>query len=458
MTGGYATRKRVMRELSHCVKQITYGKEAVVERPYRLVIWGPGDMGGRALRTALESPDFEVVGVKVFSPHKHGRDIGELAGLAPVGVAATTSKDEILALDADCVVHTPTTPALIQGADADVVDLLESGKNVVSAASYHNPSMPTWLSASRSPLSVLRTVADMKVTGDAFGARLRPALRALRAGMRAVDSAPARPLRPVLERLAGPIVDRALPRRALGSRLQAACEAGGVSLHGTGLHPGLMVEQLLLRLAGLLDEITEVQFLEVGDLSAAPDGMWGGLESLGFGMPLSAVDTDHAIGLMQHFYFDAVLGNVAHALFGAGPDEVRVERHISPVPARERVRAGGTVIEPGSVGAIHMTYRGYLGDRLFMTNSECWHVGGGNAHLGPDHPRSRSGGHVITLDGTPARIEMRNEMDDEAYSADWSAVTDISVRAMLSAVPELCSAPPGVVMSDLDPRYRLETV
>ncbi|MGA4787284.1 hypothetical protein [Nocardia sp. AB354] len=279
-----------MRELSHYVKQVTYGKEAVVERPYRLVIWGPGDMGGRALRTALESPDFEVVGVKVFSPHKHGRDIGELAGLAAVGVAATTSKDEILALNADCVVHTPTTPALIQGADADVVDLLESGKNVVSAASYHNPSMPTWLSASRSPLSVL------------------------------------------------------------------------------------------------------------------------------------------------------------------------LERHISPVPARERVRAGGTVIEPGSVGAIHMTYRGYLGDRLFMTNSECWHVGGGNAHLGPDHPRSRSGGHVITLDGTPSRIEMRNEMDDEAHSADWSAVTDISVRAMLSTIPELCSAPPGVVMPDLDPRYRLETV
>jgi hypothetical protein len=106
-------------------------------------------MGGRALRTALESPDFDVVGVKVFSPHKNGKDIGELVGLPPVGRAATTSKAEILALDADCVIHTPTTPALVQGADEDVIDLLESGKNVISAASYHNPSMPTWLSASR---------------------------------------------------------------------------------------------------------------------------------------------------------------------------------------------------------------------------------------------------------------------------------------------------------------------
>ncbi|NUP26575.1 MAG: hypothetical protein HOQ44_07770, partial [Nocardia sp.] len=365
--------------------------------PYRLIIWGPGDMGGRALRTALESPGFEVVGVKVFSPHKHGTDIGELAGLAPVGITATTSKADILALEADCVIHTPTTPALLQGTDDDVVELLESGKNVVSAASYHNPSMPTWLSATQSPLSVLRTVADMKVTGDAFGPRLRPALRALRLGMRAVDSSLARPLRPGLELLAGPLVDRAIPRRRSGRRLQRACLAGGVSLHGTGLHPGLMVEQLLLRLAALLDEVDEVRFLEVGDLSAAPDGMWGGLESLGFGMPLSAVDSDHAIGLMQHFYFDAVLGNVAHALHGARSEAVRVERHLYPVPARVRVAAGGTVVEPGTVGAIHMTYRGYLGERLFMTNEECWHVGQGNAHLGQDHPSSPAGGHVITL-------------------------------------------------------------
>lgn len=424
--------------------------------PYRLIIWGPGDMGGRALQTALRSPGFEVVGVKVFSPHKHGRDIGELVGLPSAGVRATTSKAEILALDADCVVHTPTTPALVQGADADVLDLLESGKNVVSAASYHNPSMPTWLSTSRSPLEVLRTVSGMKVTGQAFGPQLPKALAALRLGMKGVDSAPLRPLRPGLERLAGLVVDRAVPRRPTGDRLQAACLKGGVSLHGTGLHPGLMVEQLLLRVAGLLDEVREVRFLEVGDLSSAPDGMWGGLASLGFGMPLSAVDSDHAIALMQHFYFDAVIANVAHALLGVGPERVRVERHVYPVPARVRIEAGGTVIEPGTVGAIHMSYHGYVDGALFMTNAECWHVGAGNAHLGPDHPRSLAGGHVITLDGSPARVELRNEMDDESYSGDWSAVTDISVKAMLDVIPALCAAPPGVATPDLSPRYRLE--
>ena len=94
-----------------------------MSRPYRVIIWAPGDMGGRALSTALDSPHFEVVGVKVFSPHKHGVDIGQLVGKPDVGIKATTSKTEILALDADCVIHTPTTPALLEGADNDVLDL-----------------------------------------------------------------------------------------------------------------------------------------------------------------------------------------------------------------------------------------------------------------------------------------------------------------------------------------------
>ena len=414
-------------------------------------------MGGRALRTALLQPEkFDVVGVKVFSPHKHGKDIGELVGLPPTGVKATTSKQEILALNADCVIHTPTTPALLKGADQDVLDLLASGKNVVSGASHHNPSMHNWLSESQSALSVLRTVGNMKVTGTIFKDHEKQALAALRRIVQAVDSKPGQLLHPVLEKMTGRLLERVLPRRISGQRFQDACLRGNASLFGTGLHPGIMVEQVLLRLAGLMEEVKQVHFLEVGDLSAAPDGMWGGLSSLGFGCPLEQVASNHAIALMQHFYFNDVLGNVAHALYGAGPERIRVERQVYPSAARVEIQAGGTVIKPGTVGAIHMTYRGYLDGRLFMTNEECWHVGAGNAHLGPDHPNSLAGGHIITLDGSPGRIEFRSVPDDDAFKADWSAVTDISVNAILNAIPAVCAAAPGVLTTDLAARYTLE--
>ncbi|MET8795044.1 hypothetical protein ABZV91_01060 [Nocardia sp. NPDC004568] len=216
--------------------------------PYRLILRGPGDMGGRALLSSLESSDFEVVGAQVFSAHK----------------------------------------------------------KVMSAAQYRDPSMATWLSPTRSPLSVPRTVADRKVTRNAS-------------------------------------------------------------------------------------------------------------------------------------------------------DAVRVVRHLSPVPARVRVRAGGTVVEPGTVGALTMTSRGFIGDDLFGTDEMCRPIGVGNAPLGQDNPSSPADARVIGLDGTPGVAGTRNEMDGEGYSRDWFAVTDISVAAMLGVVAELCAPPPGVVMPDLRPHYLLES-
>lgn len=426
-------------------------------RRYRLIIWSPGDMGGRALKTALENPDlYEVVGVKVFSPHKHGKDIGELVGLPPVGVKATTSKAEILALDADCVIHTPTTPALLEGADVDVLDLLASGKNVVSGATHHNPSAINWLSESQSALDVMRTVGKMRPTGDIFKAHEKQAFAALGKIMKLVDSKPAQKLHPHLEKVANKLLQRALPRRVSGQRLQDACLKGNSSLFGTGLHPGMMVEQVVLRLAGMLESVDYVHFLEVGDLSAAPDGMWGGLINLGFGAELGEVGTDHPIALMQHFYFNDVLGNVAYELFGAGPERVHVERHVYPSAARVDVVAGGATIKAGTVGAIHMTYRGYIDGKLFMTNEECWHVGQGNAHLGPDHPNSLAGGHIITVEGKPGKITFRSEPEDDSFEGDWSAVTDISVNAILRAIPSVCAAPAGILQPDHTQRYSVE--
>jgi hypothetical protein len=47
------------------------------------------------------------VGAKVWSQSKDGKDIGVLAGADPIGVTATTDKEAIFDLDADCVIHAP---------------------------------------------------------------------------------------------------------------------------------------------------------------------------------------------------------------------------------------------------------------------------------------------------------------------------------------------------------------
>ena len=102
---------------------------------FRVVQWATGGVGTAAIQGALLHPDIDLVGCWVHSDDKNGRDIGELVGGAPVGVRATTSAEEILALDADCVIYTPLV------ADKKVVAaLLASGKNVVTPLGWFRPS------------------------------------------------------------------------------------------------------------------------------------------------------------------------------------------------------------------------------------------------------------------------------------------------------------------------------
>jgi hypothetical protein len=107
---------------------------------YRLIQWGTGNVGKHALRTIVERPDFELVGLRVYNPDKVGKDAGELLDVGPTGVIATDSIDEIVALDADCVCYNPLGSTLDDHARAldDICLLLASGKNVVSSAvEYH---------------------------------------------------------------------------------------------------------------------------------------------------------------------------------------------------------------------------------------------------------------------------------------------------------------------------------
>ena len=103
-------------------------------RPLRVVQWATGNVGIEALAGIVESPHLELAGLRVYSPDKKGRDAGELLGRAPLGVVATTSIDEILAIDADCVCYTPLRHDL-----GDIEALLRSGKNVVTTSGLIYP-------------------------------------------------------------------------------------------------------------------------------------------------------------------------------------------------------------------------------------------------------------------------------------------------------------------------------
>ena len=101
---------------------------------YRVIQWSTGNVGRAALRCIIRHPELELAGVWVSSAAKAGKDAGELCVLPPVGVKATNSADELLALEADCVSYTATADLRPQEAIADMARILRSGKNVVSSS------------------------------------------------------------------------------------------------------------------------------------------------------------------------------------------------------------------------------------------------------------------------------------------------------------------------------------
>jgi len=102
-----------------------------VPNSYRVVQWNTGNVGKSSLQSIVDSPAFELVGCYAWSKEKAGRDAGELAGIPPVGVAATNDIDALLALKPDCVVYNP------MWIDVDeLVRILSAGVNVVTTASF----------------------------------------------------------------------------------------------------------------------------------------------------------------------------------------------------------------------------------------------------------------------------------------------------------------------------------
>ena len=91
---------------------------------------GPGEVGVEALHGIIAHPDLELVGVRVYSEAKEGRDAGELCSVEPVGVTATRNVDKLLTLGADCVCFNASDHFGIDDMVEEICRILRAGVNV----------------------------------------------------------------------------------------------------------------------------------------------------------------------------------------------------------------------------------------------------------------------------------------------------------------------------------------
>ena len=102
----------------------------------RVAVWGTGNMGSTAIRSAAAFPGLELAAVITSSPAKEGADAATFAGLAsPTGIAATTDVDAALAV-CDAVAYMASGDIRPDEAVNDIERCLRAGVHVVTPSLY----------------------------------------------------------------------------------------------------------------------------------------------------------------------------------------------------------------------------------------------------------------------------------------------------------------------------------
>ncbi len=330
----------------------------------RVIQWATGGVGQAAIAGIAAHPDLELVGTWVHSSAKVGRDAGELAGIPPLGVAATNDVDALLALGADCILYAPLMPD-----EALVAGMLASGANVVTPIGW-----------------------------------IYPKAKAVVA-------------------------------------LQAACQAGGSTLHGTGIHPGGITERFPLMVSGLTAQITHVRAEEFSDIRTygAPDVL---RDIMLFGATPAEALASPMVGFLGGGFRQSIDMIATELGFAVDP---RVQTSNEVAVATAPIDSPMGVIAPGTVAAQQFSWTATVRDVPVITARVNWYMG--EEHLDADWQFGPAGERFeVEVTGDPTALVTFKGYQPLSVEAGLIRNPGIVATAnhCVSAIPYVCAAGPGI--------------
>lgn len=209
-------------------------------------------------------------------------------------------------------------------------------------------------------------------------------------------------------------------------RLKAAALAGGASLHGTGINPGLFNAVGLVMSAQCAD-FSHIEVLESVDATQyASAETW---RALGYGGPPDAPGLAAAFRERSLVFEDAA-EMMARGL-GIAFDEIVFDVEFG-VATRD-LALGYMDISKGAVCGSKMTYSVMVDGKAAISLSTMWRLGDA---MDPDW---QGEGYVVEIEGTP---NIRCVFDREGDPTGGGLVTAMSA---VHAIPSVCDARPGIV-------------
>ena len=338
-----------------------------MSNPLRVVQWATGGVGKAAIECVLNHPQLELAGCWVHSADKNGRDVGEILGTTgTLGVAATSSTDEALDIDADCVVYSPLIPN-----DDEVMAILRSGKNVVTPVGWVYPDLSN------------------------------PAVKAI---------------------------------------AHAAVQAG-VTLHGSGIHPGGITERFPLMVSSLSSAVTHVRAEEFSDIRTynAPDVV---RHIMGFGgTPEEAVGGPMA-SLLEAGFKQSVRMVADHMGFRIEPN-IRTIQEIAVATAD--IDYDPFPISAGTVAARRFRWQALVDGEPVITAAVNWLMGEENLEPAWDFG-GRGERFEVEVTGDPTLSLTFKGLQPPSIAEGLQRNPGVVATAnhCVNAIPDVCAAEPGI--------------
>lgn len=218
-------------------------------------------------------------------------------------------------------------------------------------------------------------------------------------------------------------------------KLAAACEDGGTSFHGSGIHPGFAGDLLPLSLVRIMDRVERIHLYEVIDHLANPSNY---IEFMGFGREPDDLLANPGRSHEAPYMFGQSMQMVAEGL-GKSIDNITAEFNVA-VATRDIEYPRG-VVRKGTVAGQHYEWSGWSDGKPLVTYHCFWTMGPENIEPQWDCGDS---GYRVRIEGDPpmeATMKALPPADgDRRYlGLPWTAMAGVNV------IPAVCDAAPGIV-------------
>ena len=215
---------------------------------------------------------------------------------------------------------------------------------------------------------------------------------------------------------------------ALREELQQVARANNVTLLGTGVNPGFVMDKLPLTVTSVCQEITSVEITRIQNASTRREPLQ---RKVGAGMTTDEFRAAVAAGKIKHMGLRESLMMVGNGL-GVEFDSVSDEK-IGPIVAPREIVTQYLKVAPGQVAGVHQTIEG----------------------RGPINVSLELRMYVGAEDVAADRVVVRGTPDVEMEIKGGIHGDRATAAMVVNAIPRVISARPGVLtMDDIPMSFR----